>query len=142
MNLEKLFDLSYMFNSFPPAGFSWPIRIVLLVIFIGSILLALYSHKQILKKGPHKKLWQKIQVWSWTNGVMGLVFIYLREVRAIYLSARGWLLIFIIIMLIWLVFIIKFAKTKIPDKEALEKQEQEFDKWLPTPHSGIHRKRK
>ena len=34
-------------------------------------------------------------------------------------------------MIIWLVFIIKFAKTKIPNKEEREKKEQEFDKWLP-----------
>ena len=142
MNLDKLFDISYMFYRFPPAGFSWPIRIVLLIVFIGSMLLALYAAKKIQQKDLRKKVWQKIQIWGWTNGIIGLVFIYFREVRAIYLSARGWLFIFIIVMLIWLAFIIKFAKTKIPDKEALEKKQQEFDKWLPTPQSGIRKKRK
>lgn len=131
MNLAKLFDLSYLFYRFPPAGFSWPIRITLLVFFIGSIVLALYAHKQVKQKGVYKKLWQKIQVWGWTNGLAGLVFMSFREARALYLSARGWLLIFIIIMLVWLVFIIKFAKTKVPDKETAEKKEQEFDRWLP-----------
>lgn len=131
MNLDKLFDASYMFDRFPTAGFSWPIRIVLLIVIIASIILALYANKQILKKGPSKKLWQKIQVWSWTNGLLSLVFAYFREVRAIYLSSRAWFFIFIILMIIWLAFIIKFAKTKIPNKEALEKKQQEFDKWLP-----------
>lgn len=131
MNLDKLFDASYMFERFPTAGFSWPIRIVLLIIFIASIILALYANKQILKKGLHKKLWQKIQVWSWTNGLVGLTLMYFREVRAIYLSSRAWIFIFIILMIIWLAFIIKFAKTKIPNKEALVKKHQEFDKWLP-----------
>ncbi|MBT4209618.1 MAG: hypothetical protein HOE19_01745 [Candidatus Komeilibacteria bacterium] len=131
MNLEKLFDLAYMFNRFPPAGFSWPIRIALFIVFIGSIILAIYAQKKINEKGLSKKLWQKIQVWGWTNGLVGLVFMSFRETRALYLSARGWFLIFIIIMIIWLVFIIKFAKTKIPNKEEREKKEQEFDKWLP-----------
>ncbi|MFA6307488.1 MAG: hypothetical protein WCS88_02275 [Patescibacteria group bacterium] len=131
INLDKLFDLSYMFNRFPPAGFSWPIRLVLLIIIVVSIILAVYAGKKIQQRGLQKKLWQKIQVWSWTNGLVSLVFVYFREVRALYLSARGWFLLFIIIMIIWLAFIIKFAKTKIPDKEAREKKEQEFDKWLP-----------
>jgi len=131
MNLEQLFDLAYLLNRFPPAGFSWPIRLVLLILFGGSIILAVYAAKQIKQKGARKKLWQKIQAWTWTNGLVGLVFMYFREVRALYLSARGWLLIFMVIMLIWLVFIIRFAKTKIPNKKDLEKKEQEFDKWLP-----------
>ena len=131
MNLEKLFDLAYMFNRFPPAGFSWPIRIALLLIFVGSIILALYAQKKINEKGLSKKLWQKIQVWGWTNGLVGLLFVFFREVKTIYLGSRGWLLIFIIIMLIWLAFIIKFAKTKIPNKEAQDKKKQEVDKWLP-----------
>lgn len=131
MNLEKLFDLSYMFNRFPEAGFSWPIRIVLLILFVGSIILAVYAQKEINKKSLSKKLWQKIQVWGWTNGLVGLLFVYFREVRAIYLSSRGWILIFILIMLAWLVFIIKFAKTKLPNKEEQDKKEREFNKWLP-----------
>jgi len=131
MNLDKLFDLSYMFNRFPPAGFSWPVRIILLVIFIGSIILAIYANKKIGQKGPQKKIWQKIQAWGWTNGIVGLIFVYFREVRALYLSARGWLGIFIIVMLIWMIFIVKFAKTKIPNKEEIERKKEEFDKWLP-----------
>lgn len=131
MNLEKLLNFSYLFDRFPPAGFSWPLRIVLLIIFMGSIILAFYAHKKIGQKDLRKKLWQKIQAWSWTNGLVGLVFVYFREVRALYLSARGWLLLFIIIMLIWLIFIIIFAKTKLPNKEEIARKEQEFNKWLP-----------
>ena len=128
MNLEKLFDLSYLFNRFPQAGFSWPLRIALLVLFIGSIILAIYAEKKINEKGLSKKLWQKIQVWGWTNGLVGLLFVFFREVRTLYLSSRGWLLIFIIIMIIWMAFIIKFAKTKIPNKEEQARKEKEFDK--------------
>lgn len=131
MDLSKLLDLSYLFYRFPPAGFSWPIRIILLVVFIGSIVVAICSASKIKKNPINKKLWQKIQVWTWTNGLIGLTLVGLREVRAIYLSARGVLLLFIIIMLIWLVFIIKFAKTKIPNKEEVTKKQEEFDKWLP-----------
>ncbi|OGY93940.1 MAG: hypothetical protein A2406_03485 [Candidatus Komeilibacteria bacterium RIFOXYC1_FULL_37_11] len=131
MNLEKLLDLSYLFNRFPPAGFSWPLRIVLLIIFVGSLVLAFYTHKKIGQKDLRKKLWKKIQVWSWTNGLVGLTLMYFREVRALYLSARGWLLIFILLMFVWLIFIIIFAKTKLPDKAEAEKKEQEFNKWLP-----------
>ena len=68
MDLQKLFDLDYLFDRFPDPGFSWPVRILLLAIFLGSIILAIYAGKKVSTKDIRKKLWQKIQVWAWTNG--------------------------------------------------------------------------
>lgn len=131
MDLNKLFDLSYLFQTFPVSGFSWPMRIILLALFVGAIALAIYARSKMKEKGLRKKVWQKLEVWGWTSGLLGLFLMFLREVRALYISSRGYLLIFLVLMLVWLVFIIKFAKTKVPDKEELDRKEKEFDKWLP-----------
>lgn len=132
MNLNKLFSLSYLFDRYPNTGFSWPVMIILLIIFIGALILAFYAgHKRKLSSGNFKKLWGKIQVWSWTAGLTGLLFVYLREVRALYLSSRFWLLLFLIIMIIWALLIAKYWKKEIPAKEERQKQSEEFNKWLP-----------
>ncbi|MBU1202561.1 hypothetical protein KKH39_00730 [Patescibacteria group bacterium] len=132
MDLSKFFNLSYLFNRFPEAGFSWPMRITLLIIFLGAIVLAIFAQLKYKKSaGLLKNVWYKLQVWGWTTGIIGLTFFYFREVRAIYISARGWLLLFLLIELIWLVYIIKYWQTKIPQKEQIIQKEKEFDKWLP-----------
>lgn len=131
MDLTKLLNWEYLFHPYP-IGFSWPMRLGLLIIFIAMIAWAIYS-RQRMNKSHHlrRKVWQKFESWGWTSGLIGLTLIYFREVRAIYLSSRGWLLIWLILSLIWLVFIIKYLKTKVPAKESLAKQKEEFNKWLP-----------
>ena len=131
MDLTKLFDFSYLTYRYPEAGFSWPIRITLLIIFIGTIVFAIYTHKKIKRAKTTKKMWQKLQVWAWTTGIIGLLLMSFREIRAIYISSRIYLLIFIIIIIIWLIAILIYKKNKLPDKESQIKKEQEFDKWLP-----------
>jgi len=132
MDLNKLFSLSYLFERYPPGGFSWPLRITLLVIFIAALGLAFYAgRRRKISVGNFKKLWAKIQVWAWTTGLAGLFFVYLREVRALYLSARIWLLLWLLLMFIWAILIIKYWKKEIPAKEERQKQEAEFNRWLP-----------
>ncbi len=132
MNLGKIFNLNYLFERFPEAGFSWPIRIVLGILFVGALCLAVYSHQRIKhSSGLNKKVWQKLEIWGWTTGLIGGILVYFREIHTIYLSARIWLLLFILIVFVWLFFIIKYWKTKVPDKEERQKREQQFDKWLP-----------
>ncbi|RJQ33662.1 hypothetical protein C4566_03155 [Candidatus Parcubacteria bacterium] len=132
MNLEKLLNLSYLFHRYPPGGFSWPLRIVLIVVFGGAIAWGVYSGLKNKKvSGYGKKLWYKLQIWGWTSGLVGFLLFYFREVRALYLSARAYLLIWLIIMLVWLVLIIILHKKRTPDKEVLIKKKEEYEKWLP-----------
>lgn len=132
MDLTKLLDWSYLTHNYAIAGFSWPVRIILLLIFIGALITALYA-TQKLKKHPglKKRLWLKLQVWGWSTGLFGLLLIIFREIRAIYLGSRIWLLLWLIAIFIWLGFIIYYWKIKIPLKEEQAKTQAEFNKWLP-----------
>ena len=130
MDLAKLFSLSYLFERYPEAGFSWPLRIALLALFIGALAVAIYGQK-IKPEGPIKKFWQKMVAWGWTSSLVGLLLMVFRETRAMYLSSRFWLGLWIIIVLIWLVFNLLYLKKKVPAKEELIKKKEEFDRWLP-----------
>ena len=131
MDLTKLFSLSYLFERLPSDGFSWTFRISLLILFVGAIVLAIFAQKKAKNSGPIKKFWQKMIVWGWTTGSIGLLLMLFREVRAIYLSARFWIFIWIFIMIIWLLLNIIYRHLKVPAKEELIKQQKEFDRYLP-----------
>lgn len=132
MNLKELLDWNYLFHPYPLAGFSWPFRIVLLVLFLGAIAVAIFAAMK-KKNAPSvsRKGWYKIQVWGWSTGIVGLLLMSFREIRAIYLAARGYLFIWILISFIWLIFIFIYWKKVIPNKAEREKKTEEFNKWIP-----------
>lgn len=132
MNLEKLLDLSYLFYRLPPAGFSWAMRIFLLIIFVGALVVAIIATiKYNKKEAIIKNFWRKLQIWGWSTSLVGLLLFYIREVRAIYLSARAWMFLWLIIIFIWLIFIIVYWFKVIPKKKEAKQSQEEFNKWLP-----------
>ncbi len=132
MNLEKLINFSYLFHRYPPGGFSWPIRIVLVVLFGGALIMAIYSGLKTKKVSGHaKKLWYKLQVWGWTVGLIGFLLFYFREVRALYLGARIYLLAWLVITVVWLLLMLILHKKNTPNKEEIVKKKEEYEKWLP-----------
>lgn len=132
MDLTKLFNLHYLFQRYPVAGFSWSLRIVLLILFIGAICIAIYAHWKLKKESSLiKRVWRKLEVWGWTIGLIGLLLVMFREVRALYLSSRGVLLLLIIAMFIWLIPIfITWIKSK-KEQVQKDKDREVFKKWLP-----------
>lgn len=132
MDLTQIFNLSYLFNRYPPAGFTWPFRIALLIIFLAAIVLAIISKKKLKKvSGSSKRGWYKLQVWGWSTGIVGLLLMSFREVRALYISARAYLLLWLIIIFVWLIFILIYWKKVVPARESTIKDNEEFTKWLP-----------
>lgn len=132
MDLSKLLDTKYLFQIYPGAGFDWPVRLALLLVFIGAIVIAILADKKHTQAaGAMKKVWKKLQVWGWTSGVFGLIFVAFRETGAIYLSQRFWLLLWLVFIFVWLAYIIYYWKKVVPKKEEVKAQSQEFDKWLP-----------
>ena len=132
MNLLNLLHWNYLIERYPQAGFSWPIRIVLLLIFIGSILAALYALNKLTNKIPPKYFWNKLQTWGWTSGLIGIILMIFRETRAIYLAIRLWLLLWLIVVFAWLGYIIYFKNKILPQLKRHEEIDQEnYAKYLP-----------
>lgn len=132
MDITKLLDMNYLFHPYPLAGFSWPFRIFLLVVFLGAIIFAIItSKKKQTAPSITRKGWYKLQVWGWSTGVVGLLLMFFREIRVIYFSSRGYLLLWFLIIIVWLIFIFVYWKKTIPDKAKREKEAEEFNKWLP-----------
>ncbi len=132
MDLARLIDISYLFQSQPAEGFSWPFRIVLLVIFIGALVLAIYSGLRAKKTtSVIKRVWSKFQLWGWSAGLVGLLLFSFRELQAIYIGARVYILAWLIIIFIWFISILFFVRKSKATKEARVEKDEEYNKWLP-----------
>lgn len=132
MDLTNLLHWWYLIERYPQAGFSWPMRIVLLIIFIGSILAALHAFNQLRNKVAPKSLWIRLQTWGWASGLVGIILMIFRETRAIYLASRLWLLLWILIVFIWLGYIIYFKIKILPTMKKHDEVDQEtYGKYLP-----------
>jgi len=95
MNLEKLLDLNYLLDRYPAVGFSTSFKLFLLLFFITSIIIGIKSGKRLNNNpGIMKKVYNNLETWGWTTGILGLLLFFFREVNAIYLGSRVWMLIF------------------------------------------------
>ena len=132
MNLEKLINLNYLFERYIIDGFSLPIKSFLIIIFIISIIIAIISGKK-LKNNPGimKKLYNKLQNWGWTTGLIGFLLFFFREVNTIYLGSRIWMIILLISSFIWILTIFKYYKKEIPKRKKNKKEKEAFNKYLP-----------
>lgn len=132
MNLEQLIHWSYLWQRYTPIGFSWPVRIALLILFVGGIILAILFNRKIkTSQGPVKTLAKKIRAWGFTTGIIGLLLVTFREVQTIYLASRLLLLLWLVVTFVWLINIIIYWRKDLPKKQANLKEQAEFNKWLP-----------
>jgi len=132
MNLTKLFDWTYLTHRYVAAGFSWPVRIILLVIFIGALIVAISATAKLKNQtGVKRQALIKLQIWGWSTGLVGLLLMVFREVRTLYLGSRLYLLLWLIIIFIWLGFVLHHRFIQMPKKMRDLKDQAEFDKWLP-----------
>lgn len=138
MGLTKLLDWGYLIERYPAAGFSWTLRIILLIIFIGGIVMALYAYTKLKDKTPPKNLWIRLQTWGWSVGVVGLLLMIFRETRAIYLSARLYLLLWLVVTFVWLIYIIYYAKVILPRQKRHEEIDDEIKNIYPKKEIIIH----
>ena len=132
MDIEKLIDLNYLFDRYPDNGFSLQIKIFLILYFVISIIIAIKAGKKLNDKpGIMKKTYNSLENWGWTTGILGLSLFFFREVNAMYLGSRIWMLILLLSTFLWLLIIFRYYKKEIPKKEKLKKEREEFSKYLP-----------
>lgn len=132
MNLAKLFNWSYLTNRYAVENLSWWTLTVLFIIFGLALIVAFLATKKL--KDPNtnaRRFLIKLQIWGFSSSIVGAALIFFRQVRAMYLSSRIWLLLWIIIVLVWLGFLIYEWKVILPKKKQDQKSQEEFNKWLP-----------
>jgi hypothetical protein len=103
--------ISYYFWFIPPGSLLTLSDKVLFGIFLGLVALALIARISMIfvKNQVNRKLLKKLWYWSLTIGLIGLVWAAIRYENTPLFGRRIWAGIDLLVGLIWLGFIIKYA---------------------------------
>ncbi len=125
----NLLSLGFWFNTRPGAlipsmqkGF---IAFLGLLVVVFVVFLILQKKKTI-----YRNLFRKLGSFSISNAILGAIILFFIYESVPFLSARFWILLWVIGMIVWLYFILKRIKEIPKRKEELEK-EKEFKKYIP-----------
>jgi prepilin signal peptidase PulO-like enzyme (type II secretory pathway) len=103
------------------------IFIALLIFFLIS---AIISGSIKTKRKIYNSFWLKFYDFALINLIIGIVFFFFNYQQVPFLSARFWLAIWAILIIIWLFYLIKKLK-KIPKEKEKIKEKENFNKYLP-----------
>lgn len=121
----------FWFNIRPGALTAFSLKIVLGFIFLLIILtIASGVIKKRWSKSLYASFWSGLYTFFLTNVILGLLLTFFNYEMVPFLSARFWLIFWVISMLVWQFFICRIA-IKIPEKRARLEKEKEFKKYIP-----------
>jgi len=127
--MQNLINWNYWFSLHPEALTPLAQRL-----FIGFIiLLAVICLLTTLVKnrsGLYRGFLKKIYSFCFSNAVIGLFFLFFNYELIPFLSARFWLGFWLILMIIWLIFILKYLR-QVPAIKKKIVAEKELNKYLP-----------
>ncbi len=131
-DLIKFLQPAYLFELRPFTTWN---TIESIMVFFGLIVLAgiiIKIYKEI-KKGEkfQAKLLEKIISLCIVMGVLGILLTWLRYERVQILSARFWLIVWLIVTLIWLYPIVKYYLKVVPEAKKRSEEKKLYSKYLP-----------
>ncbi len=129
--MNSLFTLSYWINLRPGSltlQFQRNMVIFLVILVILTFIFALFKSRH--RKSLFNRIWRKSYSFSVSNLVIGLFLLFFFYEAIPFLSARFWLLLWGLGMMVWLFFIGKIL-VKIPKIRQKIKEEKEFRKYIP-----------
>ena len=94
------------------------------------VLIAFFVALAKRKGGIYRGFFRRVYSFCLSNAVIGLVFLFFNYEMVPFFTARFWLALWAIVMVVWFVFIIKKLKT-IPEQKKMREQEKELKKYLP-----------
>jgi Na+-transporting NADH:ubiquinone oxidoreductase subunit NqrB len=127
--MNNLLTLNYWFsvNPGPLTTLGFNLLIALTAIFF---LLAVVAMILKGRKGLYRGIFNRIYDLSVGNFIIGLLFLFFHYQNIPFFTAKFWLLIWLVGLVIWFYFIIKKMK-KIPEKRKELERELEKRKYLP-----------
>lgn len=127
--MKNLLTLNYWFNLRPENLIPLAQNLfVTFIIFLAVLALVIALIKR--KGGIYRGFLNRLYTLALTNALVGLLLLFFNYELVPFFSARFWLGIWIIIMIVWLVAILKNLKS-IPAKKKQLDEERARKKYLP-----------
>ncbi len=127
--MKNLITLSYWFNLRPeplvPSAYKMLVGFLILLAVL-AIVTAWLKMKNSLYRGLLKRLYS----FFLANTILGVIILFFNYETVPFFSARFWLGLWAILMIIWLACILKDLKS-IPAKKKQIEHEKELKKYIP-----------
>jgi len=140
IDINKLFDSDYIFQTYPPAQGLYLYLVIIFGIFVlGAVAVWWINRKN--KNIIYHRLLNSLFNLSLTIGVLGLVFIFFRYEQIPYLGSRFLFLLLLVVFIIWAGFIGWYRLMVMPKEIKTKLQKDKFEKYLPASRAGLPRTR-
>jgi TctA family transporter len=127
--MSNLLTLNYWFNLQPDPLLLFAQRALLwFVILLAVVALIIAIVKNL--GGIYRGFFKRLYSFCLTNALLGLLLIFFNYETVPFFSARFWLGLWALLMIIWLIFIFRKLKT-IPTIKKQLAEEQALKKYLP-----------
>jgi len=127
--MKNLLTLNYWFNLRPESLTASAQKIFiasLIILAVLSLITAFIKNRG----GIYRGFLNRLYVFFLTNTVIGLLLLFFNYEVVPFFSARFWLGLWGLVMIIWLIFILKKLKN-IPQQKKQREAEKELKKYLP-----------
>jgi len=127
--MKNLLTLNYWFNLRPETlvPYAQKIFIGLIALFIILALLVIIAKK---RSGIYRGFFKRLYSFFWSNVLIGLILFFFNYEVVPFFSARFWLGLWLLLMIVWLFFILKKLRT-IPEQKKQLEQEKKLKQYLP-----------
>ncbi len=127
--MKNLLTADYWFN-LAPAEFIPSVQKMFIALIIllaaGALMIAITKSRAGIYRGFFKRLYS----FCLGNAIIGLIFLFINYETVPFFSARFWLALWALSMIIWIIPIIKILKA-VPERKKTIEKEREFKKYLP-----------
>ena len=130
--LAYFFNPAHLFNLRPAA--MQPRAIIILAVVFGLIIIAGIISKLIenkTKDGLKIKAYRRIFNLGLTMGILGYVYLFFAWQGVTLLGARFLLLVWLLVLLFWFGFILKYLLLNVPRLRRDIDSRRSFEKYLP-----------
>lgn len=131
MSVQNLFHLDYWFSQpFTARGSSlWLLVGGFLFFIVAGLVCKILSQYQ---ESNSKRLFLKRSgSLGITMGFLGLIWMFFRQERVVFLAWRFWLFLWVVITGIWAFSLARYALKRIPAIKAEEEKRANLEKYLP-----------
>lgn len=130
--LKYFFNPSHLLTLRPPA---MSLRAIYILAFIFAVIMVAGIFSKLaekkIKDGLKIKAYHRIYHLGLTMGILGFTYLFFSWQGVVLLSARFLLLIWLIVLVVWLGFIVKYFMLDVPHLRKNIDEKRAFNKYIP-----------
>ena len=131
LHLENIMRMEYWFKQPDPTMglLMWILIVFLLVLTLSGLVLKFI--RRYYDDKFHKEIMRRASNLNLTIGVLGLLWLFMRQEHILLLAWRIWALILLSIFFWWLSRVLRYAVKRVPFLRAESAQKENLEKYLP-----------